>query len=131
MRRLIPLAIAAVLGLIAFGTRDSWLPLITSAADEAPEAAHEHAAPERVKISSQARANLKLLIKPIKLETFRRSLQMPGEVVERRGRGDQSFTAPMTGVVKSIVSFPGDIVEPGGPLLTLRLTSEAMQASQL
>src|SRR6185369_3751749 len=61
----------------------------------------------------------------------RRSLQMPGEVVERRGRGDQSFTAPVTGVVKSIALFPGDIVEPGGPLLTLRLTSEAMQASQL
>jgi cobalt-zinc-cadmium efflux system membrane fusion protein len=131
MRRLVPLLVLAVVGVGAFLTRDAWLPWLSSdSAGGADAAPHEHGAPERVKISAQARANLKLVVKPIQTQSYWRVLQVPAEVVERRGRGDQSFTAPVTGVVKSITSFPGDTVEPGAPLLTLRLTSEAMQTSQ-
>jgi cobalt-zinc-cadmium efflux system membrane fusion protein len=130
MRYLIVLVAVAALGLAAYGTRESWLPYFTPSPDNNAEPPHDHAAPERVKLSPQARANLKLVVKPIQTTTFRRTLQVPGEVVERRGRGDQSFNAPAAGVIKSIAAFPGDTVEPGSLLLTMRLTSEAMQTSQ-
>lgn len=123
--------LALVLATGGYFSRDLWLPLLSDASEEAAAPHHDHGPSEKVKLTPQARANLKLIVKPIQPQTFWRTLQMPGEVVERRGRGDHSFTAPATGVVKSITILPGDTVEPGGPLLTLRLTSEAMQTSQL
>lgn len=129
MRIAIVLAALAALCVGAFFTRGYWLPNSTVEKND-PTTTHEHSL-ERIKLTPQARANLKLAVKPVQPQTFRRSVQVPGEVVERRGRGDQSFTAPVTGVVKSIAAFPGDTVEVGSALLTLKLTSEPMQTSQL
>lgn len=130
--RLIVLGLLAV-ALIGAGylTRGWWRPIFDRSPTESAAEPHHDEATDRVKLSAQARGNLKLIVKPTALGSYRRPLQMPGEVVERRGRGDYSFTAPASGVVSSIASLPGDTVEAGSPLLTLRLTSEAMQTNQL
>jgi cobalt-zinc-cadmium efflux system membrane fusion protein len=131
MRIVLALALVAVLAAAGFVTRSQWLPLLSAEPEEAAAAPHDHGPSESVKLDAQAQANLKLVVKPVQTQSYWRTLPMPAEVVERRGRGDQSFTAPASGVVQSIALLPGDTVQPGGALLTLRLTSEAMQQSQL
>jgi multidrug efflux pump subunit AcrA (membrane-fusion protein) len=91
---------------------------------------HSHGSKDRVKLSAQARANLRLVSEELELQTFQRRLQVPGVVVERRGKGDQSVTAPVSGVVKTIHALPGDVVHLGDPLVTLRINSEPLQSSQ-
>lgn len=120
------LLILGSLGLAAYFTRDWW-----RAEEKSPTpAAHSHGAADRVKLSRQAQANLGLVVKPITLETYRRTIEVPAVVVERRGRGDRGFVAPAAGIVQSIAAFPGDTVQPGSELLTLRLNSEALQTNQ-
>lgn len=118
----------------AIATRDTWLSRFQSEdakkKDEDPHAGHTHGSKDRIKLSAQARANLRLVTDELELKTFRRTIQVPGVVVERRGKGDQSFTAPISGVVKKIHALPGDVVHPGGPLVTLRINSEPLQSSQ-
>lgn len=96
------------------------------------EAGHEHvhAEPERVKISPQARANLRLDVRPIQPQAYRRTITVPGVVAERRGQGDHGFVAPVAGVVQAIHALPGEIVAPGAALVTLRVVSEPLQMSQ-
>ena len=112
------------------GTRNTWLPWIQPEEQKKEEAhAHSHGK-DRIKLSAQARANLRLVTEELEPKTFRRTIQVPGVVVERRGKGDQSITAPVSGVVKAIHALPGDIVHLGDPLVTLRINSEPLQSSQ-
>jgi multidrug efflux pump subunit AcrA (membrane-fusion protein) len=129
------LASAFTLALGAAGTfwsRDTWLPLVqpVEKKKEDDHAGHTHGSKDKIKLSAQARANLRLVTDELELKTFRRTIQVPGVVVERRGKGDQSFTAPISGVVKAIHALPGDVVHPGDPLVTLRINSEPLQSSQ-
>jgi cobalt-zinc-cadmium efflux system membrane fusion protein len=126
------LLIGAALAAGAYVTRETWQPWLSKDVDStaAKEDVHAHGGHERIKLSPQARANLRLAVKPIQLQTYWRTIQVPGVVVERRGKGDRSFVAPVTGVIQSIAALPGDIVQPGGELLTMRLTSEPLQTSQ-
>src|SRR5262249_34003229 len=92
---------------------------------------HAHASDrDRIKLSRQAQANLRLNVRPLTLQSYRRTIEVPGVVVERRGKGDQSIVAPLAGVIKEIHAIPGDVVQPGGAVLTLRLISEPLQTSQ-
>lgn len=122
------------LGAVAtFWTRDSWLPFVQAPVEKKKEddhAGHTHSSKDRIKLSAQARANLRLVTDELELKTFRRTIQVPGVVVERRGKGDQSITAPVSGVVKSIHALPGDVVHLGDSLVTLRINSEPLQSSQ-
>jgi hypothetical protein len=133
---LLPLAIGVILMVLVGGavvTRDTWLPLLATGEEKKPapeEHAHSHGSKDRIKLSAQARANLRLVTNELELQTFRRTIQVPGVVVERRGKGDQSFTAPVSGVVKAIHALPGDVVHLGDPLVTLRINSEPLQSSQ-
>lgn len=116
---------------VAFTFRDTWLawlgetPTPTAVKDD-----HPHGPEERVKLTQQAQSNLRLTIKPVAVDTYRRTIQVPGVVVHRRGKGDLTFVAAVAGVVKSIAAYPGDLVEPGQELVTLRINSESLQASQ-
>jgi membrane fusion protein, heavy metal efflux system len=125
-------ALAAAAG--AYLVRDVWLPWLDPEyaqprTDEETDD-HPHAAPDRVKLTAQARANLRLNVQPVGLQSYWRTVQVPGVVVERRGKGDQSIVAPVAGVVQKIHALPGDVVEPGGAIVTLRLSSEPFQTSQ-
>ena len=82
------------------------------------------------RLSTQARANLRLTSQPAKSVTFWRTIEVPGVIGDRPGVSDRGVVAPVTGVVTRIYSHPGEAVEPNSPLVTLRLTSESLHAAQ-
>lgn len=84
-----------------------------------------------LRLSAQARANLNLVAKPVQPGTYWRTVEFPGVIVDRPGITDRGVVAPITGVVTQIHAFPGDAIEPGAPLFTLKLTSEPLYNSQL
>jgi len=114
---------------MAFVTRDYWL------SSEAPTTkAEEHKTPVKeakvLKLSPQARKNLELVSKPVTLQTYWRTIQVPGVVVDRPGLSDRGVTSPAVGVVSQVHAFAGDTVRPGETLFTLRLFSEYLQNTQ-
>ena len=125
--------VVAIVGIsvTAFVTRDRWRPWLSSA----PTAkAEENQAPVEgakvLKLSPQARKNLKLVSKPVVLQSYWRTIQVPGVVVDRPGFSDRGVTSPAVGVVTEVHAFAGDTVSPGDTLFTLRLFSEYLQNTQ-
>jgi membrane fusion protein, heavy metal efflux system len=134
MLRLAPAIIVLVAIVAAWLTRGTWRSGFSSErtvdAVEGADHTHSHNSPERVRISPQARGNLRLIVQPIQRQTYWQTIHVPGTVVERRGKSDRGITAPVTGVVQRIAAVPGDAVKPGQELITLRLTSEPLLSSQ-
>lgn len=104
-----------------------------------PHAGHDHGehaghdASTSLELSKQAIRNLGLseeTIRPIKLETFRRSITVPAVVVERPGRSRVQVATPMTGVVTHVHAVQGEAVEPGSLLFQIRLTRADLVNSQ-
>ena len=120
------------LSVAAFVTRESWLPWLSS--DDASATAEEQQTPVEdakvLKLSPQARKNLKLVSKPVTLQAYWRTIQVPGVVVDRPGISDRGVTSPAVGVVTQVHAFAGDTVRPGEMLFTLRLFSEYLQNTQ-
>ncbi len=83
-----------------------------------------------LQLSPQARQNLGLVSRPAKLQTYWKTILVPGEVVDRPGQSDRGVTSPAVGVVTQVHAFPGDTVRPGDRLFTLRLISEYLQNTQ-
>lgn len=83
-----------------------------------------------LKLSPQARKNLGLIAKAAKPQTYWRTIQVPGAVVDRPGRSDRGVTSPAVGAVVQVHAFPGDTIKPGDRLFTLRLFSEYLQNTQ-
>lgn len=115
-------------------TRETWRPWLTPTESSTGEEehAHDHAAEkERVKLSPQAKANLRLVVQPLELQKeYWRTILVPGQVVEQHGRSDRTVTTPVAGIVERVVAVPGDAVRPGLELFTLRLNSESLQTAQ-
>lgn len=117
----------------SFFTRDHWLGWIVSRtadvkAEEAQPARAEE--PKILKLGPRARANLGLSAKPVVLQSYWRTIQVPGIVVDRPGHSDRGISAPAVSVVAKVHAFPGDTVKPGDRLFTLRLISEYIHNSQ-
>lgn len=130
-----PLAAVAVLagaGFAGYETRDRWLPLLQPAVPaEREEPAGGGAAPvSKVIVNEQAQLNLGLTALPLKAETFWKTIQVPGMVVDRPGLSDRGVSAPATGIVTKVHRLPGDVARPGDPLFTLRLMSEQLHQTQ-
>jgi biotin carboxyl carrier protein len=127
------MAVVASLGVGAFVTRDRWMALIASrttsakAAEAAPAPMQEATV---LKLSPQARLNLGLVAKAAKPQTYWRTIQVPGAIVDRPGRSDRGVTSPAVAAVVQVHAFPGDTVKPGDRLFTLRLFSEYLQNTQ-
>lgn len=111
--------------------------------DHAPEedahAGHDHAAhaghdeSTSLELSQQALRNVGLSadqIRPIALETFRKSITVPAVVVERPGRTQVQVSTPMTGVITHVHAVQGEAVEPGTLLFKIRLTHEDLVETQ-
>lgn len=81
-------------------------------------------------LSPQARQNLHLVSRAVRLQTYWKSIVIPGEIVDRPGVSDRGVTSPAVGVVTQIHVFPGDTVRAGDRLFSLRLISEYVQNSQ-
>ncbi|MBC8116413.1 MAG: MchE protein [Candidatus Saccharimonas sp.] len=132
-RILVGVAVVTGLGVGAFVTRDRWMTLIASrtttakAAEAAPAPVQEATV---LKLSAQARQNLGLVAKAAKPQTYWRTIQVPGAIVDRPGRSDRGVTAPAVSSVVQVHAFPGDTVKPGDRLFTLRLFSEYLQNTQ-
>ncbi len=125
--------VAAVgFGVAALVTRDRWQPWLNPQAVTAKD--EEHQAPVEdakvLKLTPQARKNLELVSKPVALQNYWRTIQVPGVVVDRPGLSDRGITSPAVGVVTQVHAFAGDTVRPGETLFTLRLFSEYLQNTQ-
>lgn len=83
-----------------------------------------------LKLSATARKNLHLVSKSAKPQTYWRTIQIPGVITDRPGFSDRGVTSPAVGTVAEVHAFPGDTVQPGGKLFTLRLFSEYLQNTQ-
>jgi multidrug efflux pump subunit AcrA (membrane-fusion protein) len=133
LRVLAGIALSAGLAVTAFFTREHWISWAmpekhaAKAEDEHRPLAEE---PKVLKLSPQARGNLGLVAKPIKLQPYWRTIQVPGVVVDRPGLSDRGVTAPAVAVIAKIYAFPGDTVRPGDRLFSLRLISEYLQNTQ-
>ena len=122
-----------LLGAAAFLTRDSWTGWLNSTS--APQAAVEQPTPPiqeaiTLKMTEQARKNLGLISKPATPREYWRTIEVPGEIVDRPGFSDRGVTSPAVGVVTEVNAFPGDTVQPGDRLFRLRLFSEYLQNTQ-
>jgi len=126
--------IVAVVGtsVTTFVTRDRWLPWISSdkTAAKTEEQQTPVEEPKVLKLSPQARKNLGLVSKPVALQDYWRTIQVPGVVVDRPGISDRGITSPAVGVVTQVHAFAGDTIRPGETLFTLRLFSEYLQNTQ-
>lgn len=132
LRLLSGVVIVAILAGAAFFSRDCWITMLASPEPEshaavAPPPVEE---PKVLKLSLQARKNLELVAKPARTQTYWRTIQVPGEIVDRPGQSDRGVTSPAVGVVSEVHAFPGDTVRPGDRLFTLRLFSEYLQNTQ-
>lgn len=128
-------AITIVAGLVAvlIVSRINWSAWF-SADTTATKSADAPAAPiqeaKTLRISEQARKNLGLKSKPARPQLYWRTIEVPGELVDRPGFSDRGVTSPAVGVVIEVHAFPGDTVRPGDRLFTLRLFSEYLQNTQ-
>jgi multidrug efflux pump subunit AcrA (membrane-fusion protein) len=107
-----------------------------SAAESAdPHAGHDHGGDESgtLELSMQAQGNIGLsaeYLQPLKTETFRRSITVPGLVVERPGRTRVEISTPMAAVITHVHAVQGEAVKPGTLLFQLRITAEALVSTQ-
>lgn len=75
--------VVIAVGLTAFVLRDRWLPLIQDnavVAESAPKGAESPAASAKIILTDQAIANLRLTAKPVRPQTYWKSIQVPGMV---------------------------------------------------
>lgn len=98
--------------------------------------AHDHAGHNEassLSLSTQAMRNIGLTpeyLKPLSLQTFRKSITVPAVIVERPGRTQVQVATPMTGVVTHVHAVQGEAVEPGSLLFQIRLTHEDLVQAQ-
>src|SRR5262245_25920017 len=130
MRLWYALAAAAVLLVVAgVLTHDRWRPWLFPAAAPATDE-HTHKDEDHVVLSSQAQANLRLDVRPLKKTDYPRTVELAGTVTELPGHSDHVVTAPLAGIVRRIEHAPWQAVKPGERLVTLGVVSELVQNSQ-
>lgn len=83
-----------------------------------------------LELSEQARKNLRLVVQAARPIDYWRTISIPGVIADRPGVSDRGVTSPAVGVVSEIHAYPGDTVSPGQRLVTVRLLSEYLQATQ-
>ena len=131
----IGIALLGGVGAAAALTRETWMPYVfpQKKPAEGGEGAkspkgegdgHDH--PEQVKLSPQARQNLKLETDTLVPEPYWRKLLIPGVVVDRPGESDRGVAARFAAVVEKVHAKPGDTVAAGAPLFTLRVVSDVV-----
>jgi len=124
-------------GLIARWTRPWFAPAngVNEREDDHDDhAGHDHGSGgQALMLTEQARKNLGLTaeyLQPMALETYYRSLSVPGIIVERPGKTRLQVSTPLTGTVTDLLVTEGETVIPGTPLFRLRLTHEDLVQTQ-
>jgi membrane fusion protein, heavy metal efflux system len=137
MRSLLPrfaillLFICLVAG-VGFLSRDRWRPLLHSEIARTPAHDDDHDAQEQttVYLSDEAYATLGIQTAPIERTDYRKTITVPGMVIDLPGHSDHGVPAPVTGIVAKLHVAPGDVVRAGDPLVTIRIISDAIQSAQ-
>ncbi|MCS6851608.1 MAG: efflux RND transporter periplasmic adaptor subunit [Gemmataceae bacterium] len=135
MRRFLSIAllvgVLTVIGGGAWLARDVWQRWLALPTDSG-EAEHECCADsERVALSPAARKNFRLIVAPVTpVTSYRQTIRVPGQVVDRPGMSDRLIAAPVAGLIQQIDVVPGDLVRPGARLCTIRLVSESIHTAQ-
>lgn len=86
-----------------------------------------------LELSLQAQGSIGLtpeFLQPVKLETFRRTITVPGMIVDRPGRTRVEISTPMAGVITHVHAVQGEAVKPGTLLFELRITAEELVSTQ-
>lgn len=127
--------IAGLLAITGYFTRNRWLPLFghdrPGVAADVPTQGTEPANPSaKILLSDQAIANLGLKAKAVQPQSYWKTIQVPGMVVDRPGLSDRNIVAPVTGVIAKVNHLPSDTVRPGEVLFTIRLLSESLHQTQ-
>ena len=138
MKRLIPLLVTVVLvagaAVAVYSTQDRWIPWLSAkpAAEPKPEEPGPAASSDvkMVSLTPEARKNLGLVSKPVRLQEYWRTIQVPAVLVDRPGLSDRGVPSPTVGIVTEVHAFPGDTVRTGDRLVTLRVFSEYLQNTQ-
>lgn len=132
VKRLVTVLLLAGLAGAVYFTKAHWLPYFNTPPVEGDDHDPEpsRAPVERVTLTTQAQKNLQLVAKPLKAETFWKTITVPGMIVDRPGYTDRGIVAPVAGVVTRIHRFPGETVDAGDVLFTIRLLSEAIHLTQ-
>ncbi|MCA9072054.1 MAG: hypothetical protein KDA84_24165, partial [Planctomycetaceae bacterium] len=134
LKPLLLLSILAALGAAGYLMRDHWLPLLDhdqpEASDNSSKKAKADPVVRKIVLTDQAIDNLGLTAKSVQPQTYWKTIQVPGMVTDRPGRSDLGIISPVNGVVSRINYFPGDTVQPGDVLFTIRLLSETLHRTQ-
>lgn len=104
-----------------------------SAGGEDPHAHEGHDDGTSLELSAQAQGNIGLApeyLQPVKLETFRRSITVPGIIVGRPGRSRLEISTPMAGVITHVHAVQGEAVDPGSLLFQMRITADELVSTQ-
>jgi len=126
--------VATAAALSAYLAQNLWRPLAgeegtaTRTPGEASDAPSSTSA--KVLLTDQAIANLGLTAKAARPQSYWRTIQVPGMVVDRPGQSDRSITSPVAGVIARVHRLPGETVRPGDVLFTIRLLSESLHETQ-
>lgn len=94
---------------------------------------HAHNDAHSLELSKQAMGNIGLTdeyLRPVSLETFRRTITVPAIVVERPGRTRIEVSTPMAGVITHVHAVRGEAILPGSLLFELRITAEELVSTQ-
>jgi multidrug efflux pump subunit AcrA (membrane-fusion protein) len=127
------LVVVAGILFVVVVARERWFGRGDAQAPDANGRAHDEsnaAVTSVLRLSPQARQNLRLVSKPVALQEYWRKIQTPGMVVDRPGVTDRGVTAPVEGVVTQIHALAGETVRSGEMLFTLRLYSEHLHKTQ-
>lgn len=104
-----------------------------------PHEGHDHAGHSgqheetSLELSDKARRNIGLTndrIRPIRLQTFRKTITVPAAVVEQPGRTRVQVATPMTGAITHVHVVEGEAVQPGTLLFRIQLTHEDLVQAQ-
>lgn len=147
---LVTAVVLSVLVAVGWAFQDRWVPLAKTllianspSADGTPNAdAHGSASHvphpghnelDSLELSEQARRNIGLtadMLRPVALETFTRTLDVPARVVERPGRTHIEVPSPMSGIVTAVYAVQGEAITPRTVLFKVRLTHEDLVQAQ-
>lgn len=131
-RSLLFLGVLVGIAMVGFLTRSMWLPLFQHGKPtETVETPSDAAVPaDKIILNDQAQENLRLRAKQLKPQTYWRTIQIPGMIVDRPGKSEREVTAPANGRVEHVACFLGDTVRPLAELFTLKLMNDPLQQTQ-
>jgi multidrug efflux pump subunit AcrA (membrane-fusion protein) len=91
---------------------------------------HAHGDANMVTLSEAALKNIRYRPHTIALGEYKRTISLPGIIIERPGKSQVRVSAPLTGIVTRSYVHEGEAIPQDSPLFDLRLTHEDLVSAQ-